>query len=352
LAHVKRAVLMLVVGCLAVAGCGSSSSSQPSPQVSKLLGDTFGSNKPVSSGRLDIHLVADTTGVQALNGPLDLRFTGPFQSQGTGKMPKFDFDIALRRGGSTVHAGAISTGDKGYLKLIGNAYTLDPKAFASLQQSGKQAATAATGKGSGISLAKLGIDPRRWLQNAKDEGAEDTAGTPTEHISAGVKVGPMLADLNTLLGKAGSLGSATGQSLPATLDAPTRTKIEKSVKRADLDVWTGKSDHALRRIRVNVAFDVPQDLRTDKSRPEKGTVVLDLTIGGLNEQQAIGAPAHPRPISELTAALQQVLAQAQAQGSSGASGSSSSSQPKYDACVQKAGSDIAKAQQCASLLGQ
>ncbi len=90
-----------------------------------------------------------------------------------------------------------------------------------------------------------------------------------------------------------------------------------------------------------------------RSKPEKGTIGLDLTIAGLNERQAIGAPAAARPIGDLTAALQQVLAQAQAHGGGTAGpGSSSSTQPKYDACVQAAGSDIAKAQECASLLGQ
>ena len=123
----------------------------------------------------------------------------------------------------------------------------------------------------------------------------------------------MLADLNRLLAKAGTLGAtaAAGQSVPTSLDAATRTKIEKSVKQADLDVWTGKTDHALRRIRVNVRFDVPANLRSDKTKPEKGTIALDLTIAGLNEPQAIGAPANPKPIGDLTAALQQVLAQAQ-----------------------------------------
>jgi hypothetical protein len=144
--------------------------------------------------------------------------------------------------------------------------------------------------------------------------------------------------------------------VPTSLDAATRTKIEKSVRKAKLDVWTGKADHSLRRIRVAVRFDVPAKLRSDKAKPEKGTIGLDLTIAGLNERQAIGAPANPRPIGDLTAALQQVLAQAQGQGQAqggGTAGSgSSSAQPKYDACVQAAGSDIAKAQQCAPLLGQ
>ena len=49
----------------------------------------------------------------------------------------------------------------------------------------------------------------------------------------------------------------------------------------------------------------------------------------------------------------QAQSQGQAQGgTTSGSGSASSSQPKYDACVQAAGSDIAKAQQCAPLLGQ
>ena len=122
-------------------------------------------------------------------------------------------------------------------------------------------------------------------------------------------------------------------------------------------MWTGKTDHALRRIRVDVKFDVPEKLRAAGSKAEKGTITLALTIAGLNEPQAIGAPANPKPIGDLTAALQQVLAQAQGQGqaqggSTSGSGSASSSQPKYDACVQAAGSDIAKAQRCAPLLGQ
>lgn len=348
----KRAALIAGLLCLALSGCGGGSS-KPSPEVTKLLSDTFGSNKPVTSGRLNVLLVTRTTGVAGLNGPLDVRFSGPFQSQGAGRTPKFDFDLALRRAGSTVHAGAISTGTKGYLKLIGNAYQLDPKAFASLQKSGSQAAGSATSKSGGLSLRKLGIDPRRWLEDAREQGTESVAGTPAIHISSHIKVGPMLRDLNTLLAKAGNLGAATGQSVPTSLDPATRAKIEQSVKQADLDVWTGKADHALRRIRLNVRFDVPEKLRGDASRPEKGTIGLDLQIGGLNEPQAIGAPANPRPVSELTAALQQALGQVQGQGGQGAPAApSGSSQPKYDACVQAAGADIAKAQQCAPLLGQ
>jgi hypothetical protein len=304
-----------------------------------------------------VRLGADTVGVPGLQGPLKLTFAGPFQSQGSGKTAKFDFNLALQRGGTTLRAGAVSTGDKGYLKLIGNAYRLDDKAFASLQKSGSQAAGSATKKNGGISLSKLGIDPRRWLRDAKEEGTEQVAGAPAIHVSSGIKVGPMLADVNRLLAKAGNLGAtaAAGGSVPTSLDAATRTKIEKSVQQADLDVWSGKTDHALRRLRVNVRFDVPENLRTDKTKPEKGTIALDLTIAGLNEPQAIGAPANPKPIGDLTTALQQVLAQAQSQGqtqSGGTTGSTSSSQPKYDACVQAAGSDIAKAQQCAPLLGQ
>ncbi|MGZ4268861.1 MAG: hypothetical protein ACXVFK_12430 [Solirubrobacteraceae bacterium] len=348
--------ITLVLGCLAAlvaAGCGGGSSSKPSPEVTKLLADTFGANKPVTSGRLDVHLNVDATGFASLKGPLDVRFSGPFQSQGTGKMPKFDFDVVLARDGSTLRAGAVSTGDRGYLKLLGKAYQLDPKAFASLQKSGQQAAATADRKNAGISLRKLGIDPRRWLQDAKQAGTEQVGGTETVHLTAGVKVGPMLSDLNTLLSKSSTLSgtaAAAGQNVPTSLDPATRTKIEKSVKQADLDVWTGKADHALRRIRVAVRFDVPASQRAKGSPPQKGTVALDLTIAALNQRQAIGAPASPRPIGELSAALAQVAAQfqSQAQGSAPAA----SGQPKYDQCVAAAGTDIVKAQQCASLLGQ
>ena len=72
------------------------------------------------------------------------------------------------------------------------------------------------------------------------------------------------------------------------------------------------------------------------SAPQSGRVRFDLAFAALDERQAIGAPAHTRPVSELAAAMRQVLG----------------ANRRYDQCLRDAGADLAQAQGCADLVGQ
>jgi hypothetical protein len=101
-------------------------------------------------------------------------------------------------------------------------------------------------------------------------------------------------------------------------------------------VWTGREDHTLRRIAVDVRFDVPADERAKGSAPQAGRVRLDLAFADLNREQAIGAPAHLRPVSELAGAMRRVLG----------------GNRRYEQCIQDAGADLTEAQGCADLVGQ
>jgi hypothetical protein len=151
-------------------------------------------------------------------------------------------------------------------------------------------------------------------------------------------VARLLADLDTLLAKASSSGvtGATGNQVPSSLDAATRRTIERSIRAASVDIWTGREDHALRRIAIDVRFDVPQDARAKGSPAQNGRVHLDLAFAALNQEQAIGPPAHPRPVSELAAAMGRVLG----------------GNRRYYQCLRDADADLAKAQACADLVGQ
>jgi hypothetical protein len=346
---VLRIVLLALVvafGGALLAGCGSSGNGGDQG-VKALLSETFGKNKPIHSGKLSLRLNVDAQGLASLKHPLAIRVDGPFQAQGSGQVPKFDFAVDLDSGGNAIQAGAVSTGVKGFLTLQGRSYQLSDALFQRLERSRKQAA-ASKGKDQGTSLKALGIDPRRWLKDAKERGVETLSGVQVIHVSAGIDVPRFVADLGTLLAKAGKLGVAAGSSqVPSSLTQAQRDKIVKSVKSADVDVWTGKDDKALRRIAMHVTFDVPGDLRPKGTAAQKGTLRFDLAIAELNRPQAIGAPANPRPLSELTSALGQVLGSAQ--GSTGQQGGGSSA---YQRCLAAAGTDIAKAQQCAGLLGR
>jgi hypothetical protein len=124
--------------------------------------------------------------------------------------------------------------------------------------------------------------------------------------------------------------------VPASLDAATRRTIERSIRSAGVDIYIGREDHRLRRIAVDVRFDVPADARAKGSAPQSGRVRFDLAFADLDREQAIGPPAHTRPVSELAAAMRRVLGGNQ----------------RYTRCLQDADADLARAQACADLVGQ
>jgi len=341
-------LLLVLLATLVLAACGGDSGAGAGGDVDELLTDTFDRAKPMRSGKIALKLDVQGSGLPSFQGPLAIALDGPFQSRGAGRMPKFDFDLDFTTGSSTLRAGAISTGDKGWLTLQDRAYTLSDELFGQLD---KGRADATKGADGSIDLKSLGVDPRRWLKDPRREGEEQAGGVPAIHISAGIDVPRLLTDVNSLLGKAAQLGVAGGGSqAPSGLDAKTRQKIAASVQRADVDIWTGAEDHQLRRIAVDVGFEVPEKLRDEGGAPQRGTVLFDLTISELNREQAIGPPANPRPLSELTSALAELAAALQ-QEQAGQQGAQQGG-TDYDTCVASAGADLQKVQDCAALIGR
>src|SRR5690242_6520655 len=130
-----RRLLMLLASALLVAGCGSSKDES----VNGLLKDTFAGGKSVKSGQLNVELDANLQGVKNLNGPVQLKLTGPFQSTGKNELPKFDFTLAITSNGQTFTAGGTSLGDKGYISFQNQAYSVSDKLFQQFKQGYEQA---------------------------------------------------------------------------------------------------------------------------------------------------------------------------------------------------------------------
>jgi hypothetical protein len=348
-------LLIAVLAAVAAAGLLTACGGGTSADVDSLLKQTFGPNKPVRSGKLDLHLAIDAKGLKGLTAPVDVKLSGPFQSVGKGQLPKFDFSLSLNTGKTSFSAGAISTSDKGFLKFQGQTYAVSDALFAQFRQGYEQAQSTSKSKNAAPSFQSLGIDPRRWLTDAKKSGEESVGGADTVHITAGIDIGKFLTDVNTLLGKAGSLGQGR---VPTSITDQQRKDIESAVKSASLEVWTGKKDTTLRRLKIAVGLEVPADVQKRAGGLQRGTLVFDLLISDLNAAQTITAPANARPLSDLTSAL----GGAAASGGGGtgatpapttttppASGSGASQQ--YLDCLQKAGSNIAAVQKCADLIG-
>jgi hypothetical protein len=293
--------------------------------------------------------------------------SGPFQSQGPKTLPKFDFDLSLALGGRTLTAGAVSTGDAGFLKLQNQDYSVPPQVFAQFKQGYERSQNQQKGNNQTPSFSSLGVDPRKWLKDAKSEGDADVAGVKTTHISAGVDVPKLLDDVNRILSRAGQLGATQTQQIPTQLTQQQRKAVEDAIEDATFDVYSGKDDKTLRRLSVKIKFKVPENQRANAQGLSGGTITFDLTLGDLNQQQTITAPANPKSFDQLTKDLRSTLGGLLGAGAStGSSGGTTSttttpsdtlSTPTGDAkaqeyakCISEAGGDIAKAQKCSSIL--
>lgn len=345
---------LLLVSVAGLSACGGDDSS---PDADALLRETFGEDQNVESGKLDVGLELDAKGLQGISGPLSLKLTGPFQSRGKGKLPALDLDVALTGSGASFQAGAVTTGEKGWLRLQGTTFAVDDATFRQFRE-GYEKSAGEDGEDGGPSFSSLGIDPVRWLTDAEVAGSEEVGGAETDRITAGVDVAKFLDDVNTLLGRAGELGGQAGEQVPQSLSEQQRKDIQASVKDARVEVWTGKEDRALRRLRLAIDIDVPEDVRERAGGLSTGTLTFNLTIGDLNEDQEIAEPENARPLSE----LQQLIGGQAAGGASGGAAppaeGGAPEQPappagssEYLDCLNEAGGDVAEIQKCAALAG-
>jgi hypothetical protein len=348
---ISGAVLILV--SLLVAACGSASGG--SGDAGSLLSQTFGGAHKVNSGSLRLALTVSPSGSGTLKGPITFSLEGPFQSRGAGKLPQSNFTISLGANGKRASLGVLSTGTAGYVTLQGESYQLPPATFQKLESSFAQVASGSHGSGSGA-FKKLGIQPLNWLRNPTVVGTEAVGGASTTHIHAGVNVSALVNDLSTVLKKASSLGVSGARSLSGGLPASTRNQIAAAIRNPAVDVWTGSSDKTLRKLQVGLSVPVSGQLSSATGGLRSAGIGLTLEYANLNQPQTITPPTSVRPFSEFATKLRAFVQTLQSglgassAGGGGGSANSAASVQSYSKCIQAAGNDVAKMQQCAALL--
>jgi hypothetical protein len=357
--------LVALLCALIVAACGGSGSGD----AGKLLNQTFSGPHHIDSGNLSFVLTINPSGSSTLRGPVTLSLGGPFQSRGAGKLPQSDFTVSLGANGKTGAISVLSTGSAGYVTLGGTSYQLPAATFQKLESSFAQVAPSSGGSSSSSALGKLGIQPLTWLRNPTILGDESVAGTSTTHIRAGVNVTALVDDLSRFLQKASSLGVSGASQFSGGLSASERQQIAAAVRNPRFDVWTGNSDKTLRKLEVSLTVPVTGQLSTLTGGVNSAGIGLTIQYSNLNQPQTITAPATVHPFTEFQSKVQSFVQALQsglgglsggASGSGGASSSrgsanssgsgSASSVQSYSQCIQAAGNDVGKMQQCASLL--
>jgi hypothetical protein len=349
---------LLAALALGVAACGGDDGNEASADtdVDTLLNDTFKGNKDVKSGKLNLALNVDAKNAEGVNGPVTLRVSGPFQSLGKQKLPKFKIDFAFEGAGQSIKAGLTSTGEKGFVNFQGTEYAVSDQVFKQFKAGYEQAQK--QGKEQNQSLSSLGLDPRQWLTNPKNEGEAKVGDDDTIKITGGVDVNKLLDDLNKALQKTRELGVQGSDQLPSQLTAEQKKQVADAVKDPRVEIYTGKDDTILRRMVVALGIVAPQGSGTSGSADLK----LDLSISDLNEDQEVSEPSGAKPFDQLLSQLGGLGlgglggtggAGAGSGSSGGGSGSGSANNEaleEYSKCVTDAGNDVAKARKCADLL--
>jgi hypothetical protein len=381
----RRVFTILALACLlaasvAITACGGGGSSADAQQV---INDTFSGKKNIDSGKLNLALTAkiDATGVAAtqLKDPVTIKLSGPFQQipNKPDALPKFDFDLTASAAGQSFSAGAISTGDAGYLSYQGTDYKIDSKTFKQFKASFEKSQAQDQGQKQ-PGFGALGIDPKKWITNVESDGTEDVGGAETNHVSADINVTAFLDDVGNVLKSSDKLNLTPQQEsqLPKQIPANVKKQISEAIEEANIQIWSGVDDDILRKLQVTLKFKIPDNLKSQTSGLEGGTIELTAEIADVNKPQTITAPANAKSLSELQSLLNSsplgalggtggttppptggtTTTPPATGGNTGDTGGSSPSAgdtanaQKYLQCVDKANGDAQATQKCAAVL--
>jgi hypothetical protein len=321
--------LLAAISCAClISACGGASGSAQS-----LLDDTFSGHTQIEGGNVNLSFTLGAAGSGAATKPLAVRLSGPFENAGApsgaqaGKLPRFALQLQLSAAGHALQAGATSTGSALFVELAGTWFSTPDSTYKALEQGYAQATKTASTAKVRSTFSSLGIEPGHWLSNPTKVGTTTIAGVQTVHLTASVNIPAFLADVSKLSQAGGGLSpTLPGSPVPGaststgTLSPTVVTELAKSIKSAHVDVYTGQSDHLLRRLEVSaIVSGTPQTQALLGGLSTADLKVL-LEFSDLNKPQTIAAPSNPQPPSQLLPALQQLVGVLQ-----GVGGSSSSS---------------------------
>ncbi|CAA9495457.1 MAG: hypothetical protein AVDCRST_MAG65-2284 [uncultured Solirubrobacteraceae bacterium] len=332
---------LLLICCLVLPGVALAACGGEEEDVDALLRETFSGEKDVDSGRLSLEARIDARGSERLKSPVTLRVRGPFEKSERDALPEFDLDASLSGSGITFEVGASVVGDSGYVLFQDEHYVLSRELFAQFK-SGFQSARAEKEGEQSADLATLGIDPRKWLRNARNEGEAKVGDEDTIRITGDVDVPKLLDDVARARESGAGGASGTG-----SLTEEQRARIEQAVEAMRVEIFTGARDKILRRLVLDADVVAPEG----EDGFDSADVRLDYSISELGEEQDITAPRDPRPFDELARQLRG-LGLAGAAAGSDAAGERADRRRlrRYTRCVRRAGQNDAAVRRCAERL--
>jgi hypothetical protein len=364
LSRIRIAVLFATVAALAAVftACGGGGGGSNEDPQSVIENATLAG---VESGTVDLQLGIKSTGKEG--GNLKASLSGPFQAGEKGQLP--ELDLSVEAGGNAAgesidfEGGLTLLGDRAFVGYKGTEYEVDPTTFGFVKSAFEQAQQQG-GEGSGDTTAcqeaATELEVGQFVDNLTNDGSADVDGTSTTKVSGDLKVdGAIDAIIELTKNPACSSQLEAAGPLPLGELEKARTEIAGAVKKAHADVYVG-DDNIVRKLAAELTVE-------PKGGDERVEVEFELTLGEVNEEQEISAPANAKPLEGLFQELGVDPLELLEAGSSGDLGGlleglsggeeggspeglgGSSSQQEYVECLQEAETPT-DLQKCASLL--
>lgn len=277
----RRAGLVggLAAAAVAVAGCGSREAS--------VLQTAF--KHPIKSANVTL-----TVDVPSPQGAFDVSLSGPYKSNGEGKLPSLDWQLHLAAAGKAVDGELISTGDDAFIKYEGQTYEVGKATIRKLQRRSAQEQSLQRSF-KAADLSQLMRKAQGWFPQSDTQQDAKLDGEAVTRVTGRLDLSKAAKDIAQMI--QGDQG-ITQKDL---------RKLDRQVSDPRFTVDVGKSDGKLRRI-----------LTTLRIRGQ-GAVRFQVRYRDVDKPVTIDAPASGLPLSQLEQTLQHDFG-----GSSASTGSGSS----------------------------
>lgn len=289
--------LLAAMAALAItlAACGGSDKSSEDPQ--QVLDSA--TLKGVTSGDVDLTLGVSSSGKDG--GDIDVSLSGPFQSGG-GKnaLPQLAMTATAKgsAGGDDIdfEGGLTLLSDRAFVNYEGTEYEVDPTTFGFVKSSFEQAQNQG-GEGNSADVtacqeAATGIDVSSFIKNPENEGSADVEGTDTTKVSGSLNTGEAIDTLIKLTeNPACAKQLEAAGPLPISELEEAKGELTSALKKADVEIYVGDDD-IIRKLVADMTIQ-------PKGSDEEVEISLELSLGGVNEDQEIAAPANAQPLEGL-----------------------------------------------------
>lgn len=297
MSRIRIFVLIATLAALAIAfaACGGGGGSSTEDPQSVIDNATL---KGVESGKLDLKIGIKSEGKEG--GDLNVSLSGPFQGGGKGNLPQLD--LAAKASGTIkgeaidFEGGLTLLSDRAFVAYKGTVYEVDPTTFGFVKSSFEQASQQGGEESAEVTAcqeAATGLKIGEFVDNLSNEGSADVEGTSTTKVSGDLNAGGAIdAIIKLTENPACSSQLEAAGPLPLSELESVKGEISTAVKKAHADVYVGDDD-IIRKIAAELTIE-PKG-----SSGEKVEIEFELSLGGVNEEQEISAPANAKPLEGL-----------------------------------------------------